>query len=346
MAALTQPSTARAGWAAAGRSHRRLPAVRRFTLIELLVVIGIIAVLIAILLPALQRARFYALRAECVSDRRQNAMQLILHAEDHDRLLPEVTGTDNDAQDAAQLSSYDGRRFALGSLVAFGYIDAPELLFCPDFDRPRKTWRPGCCGSKNSGTVASFYYDRPWDLRRWKEANSVPWHDGDGWMGGLNPDIWEDEMRGIGVDWSWSGNQGDLFAGITTYSLNWWDQDNDGGVDVNGDEHGRLWTTTRITDVAEHWNDTAMSPYGNISPMLVSCADYGNVFPNNGKYLPDSDQGKSHDRRGVNGAFFDGSVRWISAREHQGNFKNTRIYNAHEPMIKWARKHLTLTWER
>src|SRR5665213_3002415 len=59
-----------------------------FTLIELLAVIPIIAVLAAILLPALSRARARAEGIACLNNTRQLALAWQLYADDHDGLLP------------------------------------------------------------------------------------------------------------------------------------------------------------------------------------------------------------------------------------------------------------------
>jgi prepilin-type N-terminal cleavage/methylation domain-containing protein/prepilin-type processing-associated H-X9-DG protein len=68
------------------RSHS-LPRPRSqtdgFTLVELLVVIGIIAVLIAVLLPALNRARQSAAATQCLSNLRQIGTASVMFAQDH-----------------------------------------------------------------------------------------------------------------------------------------------------------------------------------------------------------------------------------------------------------------------
>ena len=69
------------------------PAVREgFTLIELLVVISIVALLIALLLPALQLARNEARTAVCGSNMRQLGIAFQTYANDHEGRLPAYGG--------------------------------------------------------------------------------------------------------------------------------------------------------------------------------------------------------------------------------------------------------------
>ena len=68
----------------------RASRTRGFTLVELLVVIGIIALLIGILLPALNKAREASKAATCLSNLRQINTAFVLFANEHKGFLPQI----------------------------------------------------------------------------------------------------------------------------------------------------------------------------------------------------------------------------------------------------------------
>ena len=112
-------------------SHRRR---RAFTLVELLVVIGIIALLIAILMPALNRAREHTRRVRCLSNMRQLTIAWLMYAQNH---KGKICGADTGRAPWDWVRPGDTRD-SLTQGVLWGYINNAEVFHCPN---DRIDWR-------------------------------------------------------------------------------------------------------------------------------------------------------------------------------------------------------------
>ncbi|MCC6580114.1 MAG: type II secretion system protein [Phycisphaeraceae bacterium] len=115
--------------------------VRAFTLIELLVVISIIAMLIAILLPALQKAKMASQSVQCLSNQRQMGLFFQTYAGDYKGVLPpsEWRLPSATGWDAWKYNGWNGIMISKGYIPAFPsgswYVntltDYGHFLFCP-----------------------------------------------------------------------------------------------------------------------------------------------------------------------------------------------------------------------
>ncbi|MGE4286766.1 MAG: type II secretion system protein [Phycisphaerae bacterium] len=130
---------------------------RAFTLIELLVVISIIAMLMAILMPALSKAREAAKRTICITNVRQTGVGIASYAANYkDKLIPilEVSTTLRPLYETRAYKNWtphygqyafmeaatypsSGKHIPLNLATLYGekYIDDPEVFYCPSQPR-------------------------------------------------------------------------------------------------------------------------------------------------------------------------------------------------------------------
>src|SRR5690349_21538544 len=103
------------------------PRSSAFTLIELLVVIAIIAILAALLLPALVGTRERARRASCKNSQRQFLLAVHMYGDDNSQWVP--SGAPNKPK--AAKDDHLPVISAVSSNAIFQYLRSERLMHCP-----------------------------------------------------------------------------------------------------------------------------------------------------------------------------------------------------------------------
>ena len=142
-----------------------------FTLVELLVVIGIIAVLIAILVPVLSKARDQANRTACLSNLRELGSAMLMYANAHKDKLPNM----NPPQTA---SDYDATNAVLVAMNR-DHVKSPAVFRCPSDQDPA----PGAIETAdyslpNSARVSYDFYSIFWEPEYGPKGGNVVFGDG------------------------------------------------------------------------------------------------------------------------------------------------------------------------